>query len=64
MMTAKANMQQEIWRQDVTNFDLWHGAKGVIVNTAALDERESYFDIFRVRSQPIKRSERSDFVSL
>ena len=42
----------EIWTQDIQDPDLWHGNYGVMVNTAALDEREVYFDITRVPSMP------------
>ncbi len=37
----------EIWTRDPEDKDLWHGAHGVIVNTAALEEREHYFSIQR-----------------
>lgn len=42
----------EVWYQDKENPDLWHGKHGVIVNTAALNEREFYFDIIRITVQP------------
>ena len=38
----------ETWRQDTTDRDLWHHASGVIVNSAALDQREPYYTIIRV----------------
>lgn len=38
----------EVWYQDTDSPDLWHGDNGVIVNTAALDERGFYFNVLRV----------------
>lgn len=38
----------EVWYQDSDSPDLWHGDNGVIVNTAALDERDFYFNVLRV----------------
>jgi len=38
--------QTEAWYQ-VEN-DLWRGAKDVLVNTAALEAREAYFNVIRV----------------
>ena len=40
----------ETWQRDPYDADLWHGPNGVIVNTAALKEREFYFDVIRVES--------------
>ena len=37
----------ELWRQLPDEPDLWHGENGVILNSAALLEREFYFDIVR-----------------
>lgn len=42
----------EIWYQDVEDSDLWFGEHGVMVNTAALNEREFYFDVIRVPHHP------------
>ena len=42
------NKSIEIWMQDTQNLDLWHSEEGLIVNTAALKEREDYFDVHRV----------------
>jgi hypothetical protein len=42
----------EVWYQDVEDSNLWFGEHGVMVNTAALDEREFYFDVIRVPHQP------------
>lgn len=38
----------ECWQQDPGEPDLWYGDGGVIVNTAALEERAFYFEIVRV----------------
>ena len=43
----------ETWRRDTLEPDLWHAADGVIVNTAALVEREFYVDV--VRLEPYTR---------
>ena len=40
----------EVWYQDTDSPDLWHGDHGVIVNTAALEERSFYFNVLRVRA--------------
>jgi hypothetical protein len=40
----------ELWKQDAGNTDLWHHAGGLIVNTAALDERQEYFNIVRIHA--------------
>ena len=48
--TAKNTRPIEVWHQDNHSQDLWHGNNGVIVNTAALEERETYFDIIRIPS--------------
>ena len=40
----------ECWQQDPDAPDLWHGDEGVIVNTAALEERAFYFEIVRVHT--------------
>jgi hypothetical protein len=50
----------EIWYQDVEDSDLWFGEHGVMVNTAALNEREFYFEVIRVpHHQPVKSQDRS-----
>ncbi len=38
----------EIWYQDNSDYDLWHGPQGLIVNTAALEEREAFYEVTRV----------------
>lgn len=44
------NTVQEVWYQLASNPTLWEGEGGLIVNTAALDEREAYFEVTRVAS--------------
>jgi hypothetical protein len=56
--TGKSFKVSEVWSQDLENSDLWHGKHGVIVNTAALNEREFYFDIIRLTAQPVNYKER------
>lgn len=38
-------LASEIWTQDSEDANLWHGPHGVIVNTAALEERKAFYDI-------------------
>jgi hypothetical protein len=45
--------ESEVWQRDPEDTDLWHSKHGVIVNTAALEEREFYFDVIRVASQSV-----------
>jgi hypothetical protein len=50
----------EVWYQDVEDSDLWFGEHGVMVNTAALEEREFYYDVIRVPHHPtFPRQDRS-----
>ncbi len=46
-MTSK----QEIWHQDLFDNDLWINEYGLLVNTAALEERTTYFEVVRVPVQ-------------
>jgi hypothetical protein len=46
--TTELYKPTETWTQDHQDFDLWHGQNGVIVNTPALKERETYFEIERI----------------
>ena len=48
-MTSK----QEIWHQDPFEKDLWINEDGLLVNTAALEERTTYFEVVRVPVQPV-----------
>jgi hypothetical protein len=47
-VNVKALKHTEIWYQDLEDGNLWHGTHGVIVNTAALTEREFFYNIQRV----------------
>jgi hypothetical protein len=47
----------EIWYQDPGDTNLWHGKHGVIVNTAALNEREFYYTVVRIPSKPAYHNE-------
>ena len=38
----------EVWYQDALEPGLWHNDKGLIVNTTALQERETFFEVTRV----------------
>ena len=38
----------EIWCQVSFDSDLWENESGLIVNTAALEEREMYFEVTRI----------------
>ena len=38
-------LETEIWTQDSEDENLWHGPAGVIVNTAALEERRAFYQI-------------------
>jgi hypothetical protein len=51
-------LRQEIWHQDPAEKDLWVGENGLLVNTAALRERASYFEIVEVPVQPALVSDR------
>ena len=56
-MTVKLT-STETWYQDTEDTNLWHGNHGVIVNTAALEERTFYFDIIRVPASSAAQQER------
>jgi hypothetical protein len=45
--------EREIWYQDPVDNDLWHHESGLIVNTAALEERQAYYTIIRHRAQHV-----------
>jgi hypothetical protein len=45
----KANL--ETWQQDPFDPDFWIGADGLIINTAAPDERSDFSEIVRVLAQ-------------
>ena len=43
----------EVWYQDSVEADLWNNDKGLLVNTAALNEREAFFEVTRVAFTPV-----------
>lgn len=45
-------LKQEVWYQDPADEDRWAGEDGVLINTAALEERSYYFEIIRLPAQP------------
>ncbi len=48
----QVSYKSEVWYQDALEADLWHNDKGLLVNTAALDEREAFFEVTRVAVNP------------
>lgn len=40
----------EVWHQLPEDPDLWHGPHGVIVNSAALEQRKLSFALIRIRA--------------
>jgi hypothetical protein len=58
-LSVKALKNTEVWYQDPEDSNLWHGTHGVIVNTAALIEREFFYNIERVPFRGLKSSRRS-----
>lgn len=42
----------EVWQQNPESPDFWHGPNGVIINTAALNEREFYYNVIRITFLP------------
>jgi hypothetical protein len=57
----KNHKDPEVWCQDTDNADLWHGQHGVIVNTAALAEREFYYHVIRIKPHRTFRDLLRDF---
>ena len=49
-----STINNEVWYQDTENHDLWSNDGGLLVNTAALDEREAYFDVTRVDANAVQ----------
>lgn len=45
-----AGKPTELWRQLPDEPDLWEGEHGVLINTAALRERETFLKVTRVAS--------------
>lgn len=50
-------LRQEVWHQDPAEQNLWVGENGLLVNTVALEERASYFEVVRVPVQPLPVSD-------
>ena len=55
-MFSMSPMITELWQQDYQDQDLWHNEQGIMINTAALVEREAYFDIIRVPASALSIS--------
>lgn len=49
-------LKLEVWRQIPEDPDLWLGEHGVLVNTAALEERSLYASIVRLPLLPASSS--------
>lgn len=49
-MNEKPVARHEVWYQVASDPDLWEGDGGLLINTAALRERESYFEVTCVAS--------------
>jgi hypothetical protein len=49
LQELKSLKQVEVWRQDESDPDLWHHANGLMINSAALVEREAYYIVVRIR---------------
>lgn len=41
-------LRQEVWHQLPTEPDMWLSESGLLVNTAALEERTYYYDVVRM----------------
>lgn len=50
----KSLFNSEVWYQDTQDRDLWSNENGLLVNTAALNEREVYFDVTRVDANAVQ----------
>ena len=38
-------LKTEIWTQDSADSDLWHGDNGLLLNTAALELRKTFYNV-------------------
>ena len=45
------NYGKETWMQDSTDRNFWHAKNGLMVNAAALKEREGFYEIERVYAE-------------
>ena len=52
------------WRQLPGEPDLWQGEHGVLINTAALREREAFFEVTRVAATDFNPSETPEAVQI
>ena len=53
-------LRQEVWHQDSAEKDLWINENGLLVNTAALEERASYFEVAELIRMPAQLAPASD----
>ena len=53
-------LRQEVWHQDPFEKDLWINENGLLVNTAALEERASYFEAAELIRVPVQPAPASD----
>lgn len=49
-------LKQEVWHQDSVETSLWMGENGLLLNTAALEERTFYFEVVRIPAQTLSTS--------
>ena len=45
VLNPLSDLPPEVWTQDGDDANLWHGPHGVIINSAALEERRAFFDV-------------------
>lgn len=53
-------LRQEIWHQDPVEKDLWINENGLLVNTAALEERANYFEVPELVCVPVQPTPASE----
>ena len=46
--------RQEVWHQDPIDNDMWANENGLLINTAALEERASYFEVAELVRVPAR----------
>lgn len=54
-------LRQEVWYPHPSEKDLWIGEHGLLVNTAALEERTAYFEVVRLLVPPLPLSDYETF---
>ena len=47
-VVSTVTLASEVWTRDDLDANLWHGPHGVIVNTAALEERKRLYQLFQM----------------